>query len=112
MENGQLLMNLVQGPGACHDTNVIYSAGEQTTRYTTKPTLRVLLVKSGEREEGVCADPCGRNVVERESGAGVSPFRSRSARVYVWAWVATPCMLIDYVAMTPMHRDCIRPWDD
>lgn len=100
-----LLWYAAQGrPYPSHGTNVIYQAWEVTTRYTTKPTFGVLLVKSGEWEGG--SVPVWKNSAERVSAA----FKGSSARAE--GAHATPHMHIDCIGILPECRWlCVRSWD-
>lgn len=54
---------------------------EWTTRYTTRATLRVLIVRSGERERG-CGQACLEEMCQEREWGGVSAFKGCSARAY------------------------------
>lgn len=64
------------------------SCARKNHRYTMKPTIRVLLIKSGGREGRDCAGLSERNMAGEREWGGVS------AHAY-WVLRATPRMCID-----------------
>lgn len=70
-------------------------------RYTVKPVIRVLLIKSGGREGRDCEGLSERNMAGGREWGGVSAHAYR-------VLIDTPRMYIEYVASLSMRTDYIR----